>query len=262
MTSGDPTNPDFGRTATDYARHRAGFPPAFFDRLRAAGIGVPGQFALDLGTGVGTVARGMALNGCVVTGLDIAPALTEQAQALDRAAGVSVSYVIAPAEETGMPSDSFDVVTAGQCWHWFDRPRVAAEVFRVLKPGGVIVICHFDWIPLPGNVAEATEQLILSHNPAWHLGGGAGIYPDWPADVANAGFVGIETASFDMHVPYTHEAWLGRIRASAGVSASLSPEEVAVFQAEHEAMLAERFPEDPLQVLHRTWWLTARKPAG
>ena len=166
------TSIDFGKTAGDYAKHRAGFPERCFERLRDAGVASPGMKALDLGTGTGTVARGLALLGCEVTGLDPSEALTAQAVDLDRDAGVTVRYVTATAEETGFANESFDLVTAGQCWHWFDRAKAAAEAMRLLKSGGWLVIAHFDWIPLPGNVVHATEQLILKHNPNWRFRAG------------------------------------------------------------------------------------------
>jgi SAM-dependent methyltransferase len=244
---------DFGRTAADYGRHRAGFPDEFFDRLAAMGIVRQGIRALDLGTGTGTVARGLAFRGCEVTGLDRSVPLMEQAAELDRAAGVTVKYVNAPAEDTGLEAAQFDLVTAGQCWHWFDRPRAAAECRRLLKSGGRLAIAHFDWIPLPGNMVEATEKLIERHNPKWTFGGGLGMYPKWPRDMAIAGFTKLETFSFDIDAIYTHEAWRGRIRASAGVGASLTPEQVAAFDDELRAMLAARFPADPMPVMHRVW---------
>ena len=244
---------DFGKTASDYGRHRAGFPDQFFERLAASGILKAGMPALDLGTGTGTIARGLALRRCEVTGLDRSAPLMEQAAELDRGVGVVVKYVNAAAEETRLPAADFDLVTAGQCWHWFDRPRAAAEARRVLKPCGRLVIAHFDWIPLPGNMVEATEKLIEKHNPKWKFGGGLGIYPMWLRDMAVAGFRNIETFSFDIDAIYTHEAWRGRIRASAGVGASLAPEAVAAFDDELRAMLAARFPEDPMRVIHRVF---------
>jgi SAM-dependent methyltransferase len=244
---------DFGRTAKDYGRHRAGFPDEFYERLTTKGIVAAGMRALDVGTGTGTLARGLATRGCEVVGLDRSAPLIEQAAELDREARVAVKYVIAPAEETGLPAASFDLVTAGQCWHWFDRPRAALEARRLLKPRGRLVIAHFDWIALPGNMIEATEKLIEKHNPKWIFGGGLGIYPHWPRDLAIAGFRDIETLSFDLDAIYSHEAWRGRIRASAGVGASLSPEAVAIFDAELRAMLADRFPEDPMRVMHRVF---------
>jgi SAM-dependent methyltransferase len=254
-----PPATDFGRTAADYARHRAGFPPALFERLSALGIGAPGQRIVDLGTGTGSLARGFARAGTAVTGVDIAPLLLEQARLLDRAENLSIDYRVARAETTGLPDRQFDVVSAGQCWHWFDRPSAAAEVRRLLRPGGRVVIAHFDWLPLPGNVVAATEALILKHNSAWSMAGGSGIYPRWFTDLALGGFADLQSFSFDQPVTYSHEAWRGRIRASAGVAASLPPERVMAFDLEHRAMLESRFPAEPLEVPHRIFAVIGTK---
>jgi SAM-dependent methyltransferase len=258
---------DFGKTASDYARHRAGFPVDFFDRLFRDNIVKPADRILDLGTGTGTLARSFAQRGCDEVGLDPSAPLLEQAERLDKEAGVSVPHVRATAEQTGLGSQSFDIVSAGQCWHWFARLRAAAEAHRLLVPGGCLLIAHFDWLPLPGNVVVATETLIRKHNPSWGnpdgiwgFAHGRGIYPKWFADLSLAGFGNIESFSFDVRVPYSHEAWLGRIRASAGVAASLPPEAVAQFDVEHRELLKQRFPEDPLQIPHRVFAVWGRKP--
>jgi SAM-dependent methyltransferase len=250
---------DFGRTANDYGRHRVGFPPDFFARVASWGAGVAGQDLLDLGTGTGTLARGFAVRSSRVTGLDPAAEMIAQARELDRESGVQVTYVQAYAENTGMPDRSFDVITAGQCWHWFKRKAAAKEAHRLLRGNGVLVIAHFDWLPLPGSVVEATEAVILAHNPQWKLAGGNGIYGRWFTDLSTAGFCGLESFSFDAAQPYSHEAWRGRIRASAGVAASLDKDAVARFDAEHAALLAKRFPEQPLLVPHRVFALVGRK---
>jgi len=71
-------------------------------------------------------------------------------------------------------------------------------------------------------VVEATQEIILRYTPPgdpahgpWRYAHGTGVYPQWLADLQSAGFIGIETFSFDVQVSYSHEAWVGRIRASA-----------------------------------------------
>ncbi|MBM3570115.1 MAG: class I SAM-dependent methyltransferase [Alphaproteobacteria bacterium] len=249
---------DFGRTASDYASHRAGFPEPMFDRLMTAGIARPGDQLLDLGTGTGSLARGFARRGLSVTGLDPAENMLAEARRLDREAGVTVDHRLGRAEATGFDAGAFDVVAAGQCWHWFDRAKAAAEARRVLVSGGKLVVAHFDWLPLPGSVAAASETLILEFNPRWIGAGGTGVHPRTMTDAAIAGFRQIESFSFDHDVFYTHEGWAGRIRASAGVAATLDPQAVATFDQRHRALLAERFPVPKLAVPHRVWVMTAK----
>ncbi len=251
---------DFGKTVGDYANHRVGFPAALFDRLAAQGIGGAGVRLLDLGTGTGSLALGFARRGATVTALDVSSEMLAQVAARAKADGINIETVRAGAEATGLADGAFDAVVAGQCWHWFDRPRAAAEARRLLKPGGRLVICHFDWIPLAGNVAAATERLIVQHNPAWDMGGGTGLYPKWLTDAAGAGFIDVRSFNFDISVPYSHEAWRGRIRASAGVGGSLAAPAVAAFDRDHAAMLARDFPAEPLSILHRVFAMIGMAP--
>lgn len=256
---------DFGRTSSDYAKHRAGFPDAFFRRLIREGILRPGLRAVDVGTGTGTVARGLARHGCSVTALDVSASMLESARGLATEEGLHIDFHRAPAERTGLPSEACELVTAGQCWHWFDRRSAAREAARLLVPGGRLVIAHNDWLAPPGSVVEATETLIDAFNPgppAPYLGygHGVGVYPAWFRDVADAGFTTLESFTFDVTVPYTHEAWRGRIRANARVGASLPAAAVTRFDTQLAALLAERFPQEPLSIPHRIFALVATRP--
>ena len=250
---------NFGKAAEDYGTFRAGFPESIFDRLAEFNVGQSGHDLIDLGTGTGTLARGFALRGCKVTGVDPDPRMINEAQRLDRQSKVSISYVEAKAESTGLNSAAADVVTAGQCWHWFDQPRVIAEVIRLLRPGGKLVIANFDWLPLPGNMVEATEELIVQYNPDWHFGGGLGMYPQYLPILSAAGMQNIQTFSYDMDAPYTPEAWRGRIRASAGIAA-LDAGSAQNFDTGLSELLSNRFPSSVLAVPHRVFAIVAEAP--
>jgi SAM-dependent methyltransferase len=251
---------NFGPTASDYARFRAGAPASVYERIARFGIGRSGQRAVDLGTGTGTLGRGFAERGCVVCGVDRSPEMVEQATQLAEAVGVTISYRVAPAEQTGLPAKSWDAVSAAQAWHWFDPIGAAKETKRLLVDGGSLVLVYHDWVVVPGNLPDVTEELIAAHNPSWSLRGkealkGAAL---WMKQLAVAGFHDLETFSYDEAIPYSHAGWRGRIRASAGVGASLSAEAVAHFDRELAALLTSRFPDDPQPVPHRVFVLVGR----
>ena len=254
---------DFDRTAQDYGKHRVGFPDSLFRRLADKGIGTRGQSVLDLGTGTGVMARGFARNGCRVIGLDIAKTLLATARGLDAEAGLRIDYVLGRAEQIPLCPQSFDVVSAGQCWHWFDRPAALREVRAQLRPGGHIVIAAFDWIPFGGNVVERTEALIERHNPAQfkphiRFAMASGLYPAFVRDLSEGGIRDIETFSYDHTVTYSHGGWRGRIRASQGIGAMLTPEQVRAFDGELAELLRMHFPEEPLRIPHRVWVVHGR----
>ncbi len=252
--------PDFGLTSKDYARHRAGFPNSLFEKLSSRGIGKPKQSLVDLGTGTGSLARGFAARGCKVIGIDPAEEMLSAARTLNKGSEFPVDYRVATAECTNLASAAFDIVSAGQCWHWFDRLKAAKEALRILKPGGKVVIAHFDWLPLSGNVVRATEALIELHNPEWNMGGGLGMYPQWLTDLGEAGFHDIETFTYDIDEAYTPQAWRGRIRASAGVGGTLSSAQVKHFDEALGRLLEERYPGAILKIPHRVFAVIAHAP--
>lgn len=249
---------NFGPTAHDYARYRTGFPPELFDGLAARGVGLPGHRVVDVGTGTGVLARAFAAAGCTVAGVDVAPELLAEAERCG-AGEAAVSYHRAPAEDTGLPAGAWDVVSAGQCWHWFDRPRAIAEARRLLTTGGALVICYRDFSTEPGTVGAASLQLARTYNPDWPEVGGLAENPHWRDELAAAGFGDLHGFAFDTVVPFTHEAWRGRMRSASGIGATLTPDRINAFDADLARLLHDRFPDQPLQIPHRVDALMARR---
>ncbi|MBI3267473.1 MAG: class I SAM-dependent methyltransferase [Planctomycetes bacterium] len=245
---------DFGQAARDYAAHRQGFPASFFDRLAALGIGRGGQILLDLGTGTGTIAHGVAARGARVLALDVSRPMLAEARRLRP--GSDTAYFHAGAERLPIRAASLDAVTAGQCWTWFDGPVVARECRRVLRPDGTLVVAHFDYLPVAGNAAARTEELLLRYNPTWPLAGLREHYPHWRPHLEGAGFRQIESFAYDETVLYERSAWRGRMRACNGVLALRDDARIRAFDADLAALLAAEFA-DPLVIPHRVSALLA-----
>lgn len=244
---------DFGQTAEDYRKFRAGFPFSFFQSLLERKLVDGSEEVVDLGTGTGTVARGLATIGCHVTGVDPSADLLNQAEEMAKSEGIEVNWQQATAEATCLADSSFDIAIAGQCWHWFDPASAIREILRILRNDSSLIIARFDWLPTPGNVVEKTESLIREMNPEWNMSGGTGIYPEWFRHLSEGGFQNIQSYSYDEDVLYTHEGWRGRIRASAGVGGSLTPEKIAEFDQNHAEILQREFPEQSLSIPHRVF---------
>ena len=248
---------DFGPAARDYALHRPGFPAAFFEHVATLGIGITGQCVLDLGTGTGTLACGFAERGCTAVGIDPSPGMLAEAARAAAQADLPVRWVEARAEATGLPDGEFDVVCAGQCWHWFDRPRAAAEAMRLLRAGGRMMIAYFSYLADPGTVGAATEEIVLRYNPSWAWAGEDGRHPQYVDDLVGAGFRHLSTFDFVLPMSFTHEGWRGRFRACNGVL-TLPTETIAAFDSDLTRLLVQRFPE-PITSEHRLYGIVAEK---
>jgi SAM-dependent methyltransferase len=243
---------DFGEHAADYARFRQGHDKSFFDKLAAYGVGLQGQIILDVGTGTGLFARALAQQGCTVIGIDPSEPLLAEARKADQQFGTNVDYRLGFAEATGLPSCTFDCVTASTCWHWFDRAQAAREAHRLLRPGGKLAIAALDWLQLPGNVIEITVEVIQRHRSSTYQGPHTFIYPDWTLDLVAAGFRNWDVFAYTTALTYTHEGWCGRVRASTDI-ADLDRERLAEFSG--DLMNALRRFSNPLAVEHSVFCL-------
>lgn len=239
---------DWGKTSEDYAKFRDIYPEEFYKKLVDRGLCVKGQKILDLGTGTGVLPRNMYRFGGEWIGTDISPEQIEQAKIMSEAAGMDIKYFAVPTEKLDFPDESFHVITACQCFWYFDHEKVMPKLARLLKPGGKLVILYMAWLPFDDPIAGKSEELVVKYSPAWS-GAGETRHPIWVPDIAYEYFDAVENEEYDLHVPFTKESWHGRMKACRGVGASLGSEELAKWDAEHRALLNAIAPEE-FTVLH------------
>lgn len=98
---------------------------------------------LDVGTGTGYFAVLLGARGHEVTGIDLTPAMLDEARALADDRGVNARFEVMDAQSLSFPDNSFDaVVTRNLTWTLPEPEQAYAEWLRVLKPGGVLL--NFD----------------------------------------------------------------------------------------------------------------------
>lgn len=131
--------------AGDYGTFATYMEPGALEILKSWHI-PPGSTMLDVACGAGQLTIPAARAGVRATGVDIATNSLDQARARAAAEGLSVQFDEGDAEALPYPDGSFDTVTSMVGAMFAPRPeRVAAELVRVCRPGGRILMVN--WTP-------------------------------------------------------------------------------------------------------------------
>jgi ubiquinone/menaquinone biosynthesis C-methylase UbiE len=122
----------------------------------------PGSRVLDVACGPGLVALALAESARHVTGLDLTPAMLDKARELQQKRGLAnLSWDLGRADHLPYPDGSFDAVVTRFSFHHLTEPATAlAEMVRVCRPGGRLVVCDV-YTTTPEQAAEydRLEQL-------------------------------------------------------------------------------------------------------
>lgn len=138
QASRDPTR-RFGDRVDNYIRYRPGYPAALIGSLQARGWLPPQSVVADVGAGTGISSALFLDAGCRVLAVEPNVAMREAAvRALGHHSGFHA--VDGRAEATSLDTDSIDLVSVAQAFHWFDTDAVRVEWRRILRPGGVAAV--------------------------------------------------------------------------------------------------------------------------
>ena len=209
----------FGANADAYDRARPRYPDALVDRIlsetRHESVGVD---VLDVGIGTGISSAPFRDRGGRVLGVDADARMADFA----RSRGFDVE--VAKFEEWDSGGRTFDLVIAGQTWHWIDPVSGAGKASSVLRPGGRLAL-FWNVMQFPDAIGAAFDEVIARALPGTPFANGIsrglsgyGSQLDKAADGIRAvgGFSGVEQWRFDWSRVYSRDEWLEGLPTSGG----------------------------------------------
>jgi len=131
----------FSQVSREYRVFRPEYPEELF--LWLARIAPQQDAALDCGCGTGQAAVALARHFEKVWAVD--PSAEQIANAVN---DKKVTYMVAPAEKTGLPPASQDLVIAAQALHWFDLDRFYPEVRRIARHEAVFAAFSYGLVTI------------------------------------------------------------------------------------------------------------------
>ena len=155
----------FTTVAREDAEFRPGYPAELFAWL--AGVAPALDAAWDCGCGSGQASVALAAHFATVHATDVAAEQVAAARQHPR-----VRYSVAPAERSGLPETSVDLVTVAQALHWFDVDAFYAEARRVGRPGALLAVWNY---PRPRFVDAELDRVFFDFysnvvGPYWPAG--------------------------------------------------------------------------------------------
>lgn len=203
----------------------------------------PGEHILDVATGTGRTARLVAEQGARVTGVDFAEGLLDAARAMSAHLADRLDLQEGDAEALPFPDAAFDgVISTYGVMFAFDQARAAAELARVVRPGGRMVL--MTWFDDPDDYIPAFFAMVGRHSdapppPASPMNWGD---PDWiGATFARDFVIDCEPVTTTLYAPDADALW-DKYRKGFGpmdmAIGALTPAEVAAFRDEFRALHA------------------------
>jgi len=147
-----------------YAKYRPSYPAAAIDLLAARCGLKPGVNAVDLGSGTGILSALLLQRGARVFGIE---PNREMRYYSDLALSGEFYTESGTADNTYMPDRYFDLLVAGQAFHWFDPQKTRIEALRILKPGAWAALLWNERPKEPVPFMEDYEALVRRYAPQY-----------------------------------------------------------------------------------------------
>jgi ubiquinone/menaquinone biosynthesis C-methylase UbiE len=153
----------FSSRVENYVKYRPSYPHEIVTLFETECDLTTASIIADIGSGTGKLAEVFLERGHNVVGVEPNAGMREAAEKI-LSSYSNFKSVNGTAEATTLESNSVDLVTAGQAFHWFNPELFRTEVLRILKPGGWTSLIWNDRKLTTTAFLEDYEALLLKYN--------------------------------------------------------------------------------------------------
>ena len=238
----------------DYEAARPSYPEEAVEFIaRQIGIG-PDRRVCDLAAGTGKFTRLLAPLGADLVAAEPVPGM----RATFRSVLPDTPLLAGTAEAMPFRDGVLDAVTVAQAWHWFDHDRAAAEMARVVRPGGGVAMVwnardrSVPWVDEVWTIMDRVEK-----RAPWRQ------HENWRSSARQLpGFEPMETAEFFHAQTVTPEGVVQRVASVSHVAVLQEAERAAVLEEVRTLVATNEATRgrDTVDLRYRVDCITFRRP--
>lgn len=208
-----------------YNSVRPDYPNEFYSEVIQFHINSGGdsQLAMDIGTGTGFVANKMLDHFDHVIGTDLSPAMIKQCKDNDHY-NDNVEFFVSPGEQppSTVKENSVDLITAAECFHYFNYSEFYEQNHGILKPNGTLAIwCYTDPVFDDDKATEIFNKYLFDPEYLGQL---------WPSGRENVG-------TMYRNVPFPHDKYTLSVRKEFHPQKD-SPSSTSLFMEKTSSLMA------------------------
>jgi ubiquinone/menaquinone biosynthesis C-methylase UbiE len=226
----------FGRSAQEYELGRPVWPEELLDRV-VAELGLRSDAAvLDLGAGTGKLTRALVPRFARVVAVEPDHAM----RAVLEEVVPEAESLAGSAEAIPLANDAFDAVFSAEAFHWFAWPEAVAEIARVLRPRGALVILWNIGVAYD-HMGDEAEAVIKA---AFERGGDPGIgrvlAGEWRKSIEESPFEELSEAEVERDIVSGRDEWIANMLSVSSITHQSDEERVAFARRLRELIPADR----------------------
>lgn len=129
----------FSNRVDNYVKYRPTYPKQLLRKLTEEGILTTEKIIADIGSGTGIFSEILLETKCTIYAVEPNNEMRYAAEAR-LSKFDNFNSINGTAETSNLETESIDIITVAQAFHWFDQEKAKIEFKRILKPGGIVAL--------------------------------------------------------------------------------------------------------------------------